>query len=591
MILMTKMKNPTYATFMNEVEKYISILSKDDLIKIILNFAESQNSKDRNVFLSLLKNKDKTISKSDEQKSTIELSSEQFIKAIQEFEKRIQSGEFYDEEKSYWAYEREERSYWRDYNYNDDSEDFSEEEYVTEAINFLEISKLFFYSQDIKTATAAYEMIFNIFENSEYYEDEYFTYGFSFQDTIDADFLKEHKAIYLRCQYWKGSDTLDFQHVYERLVNEQDIFLSDVIEMSREPLPSLDQFIDGLIEFIGNNPKYDSHLVDILFIRGGIDEVRKFAYKKGKKHPSVFLYYYESIKEKSIQPDILKTILDGIEMIPEKYQIRSYLGLDLINIAMEMNDRNYLTIGYNASFYSHPTLKNLVYFVNHIMSENNISEIEKMRNYLNTKDITKLDSFYYSIENTQNDRDIFSSSTAKINIKALIVGEFLLDGIENLIEYINPKYYLGFSGQKKYVAIITALTLKAISKGISLVIVDKLLDHYCLDTQSDEYILLKELIKNRSLEINMSQNYLENILKRIELLIVNRVSHILGNKLRGGYDSACLLLVAYAEVKQHIYNSGNELIKSIDGEFKRFSAFRRPLKTLTASSEILLAVK
>ncbi|RPI00339.1 MAG: hypothetical protein EHM72_09490 [Calditrichaeota bacterium] len=586
---MTKMKNPTYAKFINEVANHISTLSKDDLIEIILTFAESQNSNDRNAFLLLLKNKSKINSKSDGQTSSINMSSEQLIEAIQEFEKRIQNGEFYDEEKSCQAFEREERSYWQDY--DDDDIDFSEEEYVTEAIDFLETAKLFFRSQDIETATAAYEMMFDIFENSEYYDDEYFTYGFTFEDTLDADFLKEHKTINLRCQYLRVADTLDFQYVYNRLINEQDLFLSDIIEISRDPLPSLDQFIDGLIEFIGNNPKYDYHLVDVLFIRGGIDEIRKFAYNNGNRHPSVFLYYYESIKEKSGQPDVLKTIFDGIEIIPEEYQIRSYLGLDLIKIAKETNDRNYLTIGYNTAFYSNPTLKNLTYFINHIISKNYISEIEKMRNYLKNKDITNRDSFAYSIENTQNDRNIFSTATAKIDIKALIVGKFLLDGIENLIENINPKYYLGFSGEHKYIAIITALTLQAISKGFALVVVEKLLDHYCLDTQSDEYILLKEMITNRSQEINMSQKNLENTLKRIESLSVNRVAHILGNKLRGGYDSACLLLVACAEVEQYINHSGNTLIQRIDGEFKKFSAFRRPLKTLTASSKILHAVK
>ena len=108
---MTRTKNPTYASFMNEVENYISNLSKDDLIKILLNFAESQEAKDRSDFLSILKNKSKRISKADKSTSTVGISSSQLIKEIKEFEKRIQDGEFYDEEKSYWASEREEHSY------------------------------------------------------------------------------------------------------------------------------------------------------------------------------------------------------------------------------------------------------------------------------------------------------------------------------------------------------------------------------------------------------------------------------------------------------------------------------------------------
>jgi hypothetical protein len=61
-------------------------------------------------------------------------------------------------------------------------------------------------------------------------------------------------------------------------------------------------------------------------------------------------------------------------------------------------------------------------------------------------------------------------------------------------------------------------------------------------------------------------------------------------KLRSGYESSCLLLTACAEAKQISDRSGNILIANIDKEFKRYTAFRRELKTLTKESRVLSAV-
>lgn len=589
-------KNPTYAIFMNEVESYISSLSMDELKQIILNLAEKQNVKDRNIFLDYIKEGYQHPSDLVEPENLLDISPAKFIAQIEEYEKRIRSGEFYDEEKSYWAYEREERSYWGRNNYYDDFDadiDFSNEDYVVEAIEFLETAKEFFRTHDNQTALTAYKMLFNIFENPEYYDgEEYFTYGFSFNEAIDHDFLKEHKIIFLRCLYLKCEANNEFSDFYPMLAEEKEIFLSDLIEIDRSPLPNLDQFVTGFMQFLSEHPKHDSHLIDGLFIKGGKEEIKQYAYAHGDKHPSVFLYYYDLVKEdKAEQVDRLNIILDGIRIIPEKYVIRSRLGLDLVDIAKQSNDRKNLLIGYSTAFYSDPSLRNLTFYTNFIITENSTSEIEKLREYLNKTDIPNSDSSYYSISGISEPGNIFSLATAQIGVKALIVGKFLLDGVAAFIDHINPKHYLGFSGAKSYIAIITALILKAISKGASAIVVDHLVDHYCLDVQSDEYNTLKKLIADRSTNLSLDQNFIEEALDKIEALAVNRVSHILTNKLRGGYDSACLLIVACAEVKQLITKDGNELVRQIDNEYKRFSAFRKTLKALTSKSHLLVSIK
>ena len=586
------MKNPTFAKFMDEIESIILNLSKDELKSVIMNFAETQSSSARNDFLRLLKQGLPPDSLTGDLETEIENSPDEFLEQIKTFNQRILDGEFYDEEESSRAYDREEGRYWRrDYDdYYGDETDFTNEEYVLEAVDFLDQAKMFYRKNEVETAQKAYEMLFNIFENREYYDGaEYFIYGFSFQDVIDAEFMKEHKTIYLRCIYLSFIEQNDFDAIYSAIVDKRQILLSDIIEIDRNPLPMINQFTDGFINYLKPNAQNDEFLIDALFLKGGMEEIKNFAYNDGKDHPPVFLYYYQYIKEENFdQSDILQLVLDGIKIIPKEYQSRAILSCDLIEIAKQANDKELLTLGYSTAFYSQPTLKNLAYFLDFIISEKNDNEIDKLLKYLATKKITILDSSSFSYYNSGS--DIYSLDSFEIERGTVIVGRYILEGIEPLVGLINPNSYLGFSGRLKYIAMITALALKSISQSINASAINALLGHYLFDPSSEEYATLKKLVSDKAASLPSPQKYLLKTLEKIEKLAVNRVSYILNNKRRGGYDSACLLLVACAEAKQLLTKDGNELIHQIDTEYKRFTAFRRPLKSLTAKSELLAAV-
>ncbi len=59
----------------------------------------------------------------------------------------------------------------------------------------------------------------------------------------------------------------------------KEILLSDLVEIDRSPLPNLDQFIIGFIQFLSGHPKHDSHLIDALFVKGGKEEIKRYAYE------------------------------------------------------------------------------------------------------------------------------------------------------------------------------------------------------------------------------------------------------------------------------------------------------------------------
>ena len=589
------MKNPTYAKFMDEVEHYISNLTIEELKNIIVNLAESQDQSDRNEFLKKLKATGLSGKDTDVSKTGDVVYPQKLIKEIKNYQQRILDGEFFDEEASYMAYEREERSYYRNNYYDefDEDIDFSQEEYVLEAIEYLEQAKKLFRIHDIDNAYEAYDLLFDIFDKSAYYEDnECLIFGFSYEQAIGREVFKEYKTIYRRCHYLKIADTRNFDELFCKLCKDKDIMLTDIIEIGRTPLPYLDIFISAFIEYMKDNAKYDSLLIDTLFVKGGMEEVKKYAYTNGIKHPAVFLYYYDYAKESQFpQSELLTLILDGLKIIPEKYDVRARLSLDLIEISKDKKDNELLLKGLSTAFYSDPTLKNMTNLLEFLISENISAELEKLKEYLHIDKVDKTEKKLIDFDDINPVCDIYSLKKSKIDFNTVNTGRFLLEGIEPLLEFINPKHFLGFQSQKKHVAIITSLTLKTISGASGNVIVDKLVDHYCLNIGSDYYPTLKRLIAKAAISYPLSQEKIDNTLKSIESLAVKRVSHILKNKLRGGYESACLLLVACAEVKQMVNNHGNALINIINTQYKRFSAFRRPLKELTSQSKILDSVK
>ena len=590
------MKNPTYAKFIDEVEQIISDLSGKELKKIIVNLAESQSQSDRNEFLQKLRGTSLSGTTSGVTNDIKDISPQELIKEIKEYKQRILDGEFYDEEESYRAYESEERSYYRN-NYYDEFDgdiDFSQEDYVLEAVEYLEEAKKLFRLHDIDCAYEAYELLFNIFDNPEYFEtDEYFIYGFSYEQAIDSDVFKEHKTIYRRCEYLKSESTKNLKKLYYALCEDKNIMLTDIIEIDRTPLPELDTFISGLIEYLKDNAAHDPLLIDALYVKGGMEEIKKNAYINGKKHPSILLYYYDYAKENQFeQSELLKLILDGLEIIPEKYKVRARLSLNLIEIAKNKKDNELLLKGLSTAFYSDPTMRNVTYYLEFLISENISTEIENLKRYLHTYEVDKVNSGSFYRSDIYRDRDIYSLETSEMDITALIIGRYILEGIVPLLEFIKPKHFLGFSGEKRYVAIVTSLALKTISNASNtVIIIDKLIDHYCLNITSDYYQTLKKLITDAAISFSLNKEKINSIVSTIQSLAVKRVSHILNNKLRGGYESACLLLVACAEAQQMINKSGNELIINIDTQFKRYSAFRKPLKELTTQSKILNSVK
>ncbi|NIA30088.1 MAG: hypothetical protein GWP06_09280 [Actinobacteria bacterium] len=582
------MKNPSFAKFMEKVESTIENLDENRLRNVLMRFAENTDANKRYVFLEQLEASLASVEHGGISNEELVTSPEDLLEEITAFNQRILDKEFFDEELSQRAWENEERTYWREYDDYGDI-DFSSEEYVLVAEELLDRAKIIFRQKDLDTAYKAYKLLFDIFENPDYYDDEeYFVYNFSFQEALNSDAFTEHETIYLRCLYFNFEKDNDFQSIYSEILKRKILF-REIVEIDRDPLPRQEEFIDGFVKYLQTDANNDEYLVDALFLKGGIEAIRKSAYSQREKHPAVFLTFYQYQKNQNIeQTELKQIILDGLKIISDKFKTKFILCHDLIEIARELNDKSLLLLGLSTAFYCMPSLRNLAYFLNFILAEKNETEINKLFEFLSKQNVKK-DSDNFSFEILDSEDAIYSLDAYTIERKSVLLGRYVLGGIEPLLPFINAEDYLGFSSSKNYVAITCALALKSISRDKDAFAIDLLLDHYCFDLHSPEYLTLKNLVSKKAISLSNS-HALTKSLQEIEKLAINRVAFILGNKKRGGYDSACLLLVACAEGKKILTGDGNNLILQIDMEYKRYSAFRQPLKSLTAKSKLLVSV-
>ncbi|MBD3156379.1 hypothetical protein GF369_00980 [Candidatus Peregrinibacteria bacterium] len=582
------MRQPTLSQFKKQLEELIENAPSGKLKDLIYIIANETRTEQRNNFLEKAKliisgeykNQDKA------EKEETELTADVLFDKIKKFRNRIEQGEFYDEERDYEAYHRNEYHYYRYDDYYEEP-DYSDEECVLEMIELLDDAEHFYHSGIALVAFKAYQELFEIMESEQYQYDEYFIDGFSFKGAIENTIYNAHKIYFLRLFYHLNIDD-NRNDVFNLYRQQRDIYLSAIVDADTTPLKDFDHFIDDYINYLSGFPKDSKHLIDSLFVKGGIDSLKKFAYEHGHRIPATFITYYIEQKERNISHDkLLKIINDGLEIIPEKYASRSILSNGLVEIAKTNNDTELLTKAYTTAFYSYPTLDNLDLYLGNISKNSNHKELQRFELYIkgHKEEFNKKDKWYTPFETV----DAYSFASISISKIAYLVSDFILHGIENQLEFLDEEKFLGFQNENKYIPVIVALLFQTVAQSKEAKNIDALTNYYCFDTNNDKYENIKHLIYQKAKELSLNK-LISTAIETAEKITVKRVQHILEEKIRGGYETSCLLLVACAEAKEIHDKSGNQLINRIDTKYKRFSAFRRELKVLTKKSMQLMTV-
>jgi hypothetical protein len=566
-----------------------SNLSSDKLQEIILKLGENTGKEERSEFVRTV---NQIIIKSESQDSLVEEKKPlpdiiDILIRIEDYRSRMENGEFFDADRDYIESHVTEYGHYR-YGYNDYEEegdyDYSNEKFVTEMSSLLESAGRVYEGKNSKNALKVYEAIFSIIDDCDNTNDEYFSWNFSFSEALGENNYKMHKIRFLRVFYLNYIQS-DQELVFDLFSNQHSIQLSDIADAEKESLPGFVKFTTDYIGYLLKQQEKPNHLIDAIFVKGGMEELRTFAYKKGNIIPELFLAYYNESRDRGAGDDeLLRIALDGINLIPEKYSPRVQLSKAVISRGEKTNDKNLLLTGYSTAFYSNPELAELNDYLGFIMQNSIKEELEKFELYLEYQK--------ERINNKQSKSGVLMSvrleKNKEISMKNYLLSVFILHGLKDVIPYIDYSI-LGFQGEKKHIPAILALLLITITVHSDTPAIENLANKYCFDTDLKASSKLRRLIYEKASK-ETAGDHLMTELKRCEKLAIDRVRHILQHKLRGGYESSCLLLTACAEAKQISDRSGNILIANIDKEFKRYAAFRRELKTLTKESRVLAAV-
>lgn len=580
------MKQPTLSQFISQLKELIGDLSAEKLQEIILKLGEHTKKENRSEFIRSI---DQIINGHrydppvdfEEQLPDTGL----LLNRIEHYRTRMENGEFFNSDRDYTEYHKHyeyggysNNDYWEDAEF-----DYSGEEYVIEMETFLEGAGRFYKSGNYEAALKVYGSIFSIIDDCDNLTDEYFFCNFSFGEALGENNYKMHKIRFLRLFYLNSFESGQ-ESIFSMFGNQHSILLSDIADAEKEPLPGFANFIDDYISYLLKQSGKSNLLIDAIFVKGGMEELKSFAYKRGNLIPELFLAYYNESKERGAGEDeLLKIALDGIHIIPEKYPPRAELSREVISAGEKTNDEKLLLTGYSTAFYSSPGLAELNNYLGFILQNSLTDELQKFDFYLeNQKDIMGRNQDRFGIPYAKFEEH------AQISKRDYVIALFILHGLKKVVPF-NDNSILGFQGVKKHIPAIAALLLITLTVNSGAPVIERLVNKYCFDEDLEgssnlRRLIYEKAIKEPSRELNVTE------LARFEKLAVERVRHILNNKLRGGYESSCLLLTACAEARQIVDRSGNNLVANIDKEFKRYSAFRRELKALTKESRVLATV-
>ncbi|MGF1584312.1 MAG: hypothetical protein ACFCUM_03245 [Bacteroidales bacterium] len=522
------MKQPTLSQFISQLKELIDDLSAEKLQEIIFKLGEHTRKENRLEFIWSINqvingHGDDSPIESDEQLPDIG----HMLNRIEHYRTRMENGEFFDEERDYIEYHKSEYgSYSHNDYWEDDEYDYSGEEYVIEMETFLDGAGRFYESGDYEAALKVYGSIFSIIDDCDYSSDEYFSCNFSFSEAFGENNYKMHKIRFLRVLYLNGFE-YEQESIFDMFSNQHSILLSDIADAEKEPLPGFAKFIADYIGYLLKQRGKPSQLIDAIFVKGGMEELKSFAYKMGNLIPELFLAYYYELKERGADDDeLLKIALDGIHLIPEQYPSRAELSKAVISAGEETNDKTLLLTGYSTAFYSKPELAELNDYLGYILKNSINDELEKFGLYLeNQKDKMGNNQYISGIPYAKFEKH------AQISKRDYVLSIFILHGLKKIIPF-NDYSILGFQGEKKHIAAIAALFLITLAMNSRAPVIERLVNKYCFDGDLEASNNLRMLIYEKALKEPVGELIMTE-LARCEKLAVERVRHILQNKLRG----------------------------------------------------------
>ncbi len=330
-------------TFWEAVEKRLAACSPTELCAILRAMAAETPPDGRQAFLSKLERIDET---HDALQQT--LGQEDLLIDIDDLAQELKTTMAAD---------------WDEWNEYDDEDSLGPyETFVSPLVGLFDRTEAAFDYGDPSLAREAYQRLFGIVD----LEDGYGR-GVRLSDLVGVD-PAEACARYLRAVYETEARERRPQALLEQMRRARSWLISaypmleDLIQISRQPLPDRELFLEDWIAFLrtqsGNEA--DAWLREAVRFSQGTPGLETLARNEGQTRPRAYLDWFTALEQEDRHAEVLVTAQEALRVLPAGLPIRAAIADHLCAAAARLDDQETLHAGRWEAFLARPTLTRLL---------------------------------------------------------------------------------------------------------------------------------------------------------------------------------------------------------------------------------------
>lgn len=559
--------------FLKTIRSYCDNLSKEEVTDLFCQYAMELPSNERHFFLDRLmilldRNLSQTLRDSCETK--IIESVDSLIENIEERQKSIEDGSFYDS----CEYDAED-----DYYGDMEAEPISELQGKEIEELFLKADQLFIQN-NLEVAGVVYHKLNLLFNYG--WEESPLLYEIA-HESIKIDW-RETLARHCRCVY----ETSPFEKRLELMIEVLHINapyyenhydhsveilpnLQDISDTKTEELSDWEAFLKALKNALKDNQKNRAFLIrlEAIYQLEGLDAVAAEVLEK--KVPVGYLYWLELLKKESSWNEIANVSQEALANIPFN-EWRATAARALIEAGTEMKSPALRILGEREHFFS--TVDEVA--LTSLLIE---SEKQKVRDFEleGIRDFLKAKKSEYSWGN----RNPFF-----LKIKVLL----LLGDLEAALNTIDRYAVVGWSHSEKMTGAVYAAILNVLCENSSTATTIRNLYNQYVSNGNGEENSIGEMIRERLAKIKPTPVEKEIWLSWIRDITTARIDHIVSKQHRKAYNRAATAMGGYMEclILNNQKNEASEFLKwNRKVKYNRHTAFHSEIEDILKTSPLL----
>lgn len=545
----------SYKEFMAGIVKRLSELSHAELVQIIVERAEQTPASGRKAFLD-------TLTLPEMKRRAV---SDTLIEEIDAFAQRVEEGEYCEG----WGWDEEIR----------EERDWGDESWASEMDDFFGKARDLLFEGNAVLAEKAYVKLFDILAMGQ--EPGHLPGNPDFSLLLESD-LDEQLALFLQAIYRSAPaaerSELLYQAIddYGYLSTAPGLSLQQIVNACVDPLPDYECFLNDWIAFLTEHERSGSKLLrEAILLRGGNDALAKFAREHAERHPQAYIDWLEALeKQEAALDERIDAAEEALAAIPTDYIVRAQAGLFLARLGEQFGDREMKLKGYEASFYSDPSIRGLL---DVYLAAIECGKLETVRDRVEER----ISAIRFKKWSGSSERERATSTVRE----GLVQHADLFGGrYDRVYSICQGKEALGWSWANHPILAFSAFSMVALAgkaaSSTSLMLYWEYAIRYTEDAVDASYIEKYKKVAAYVMEEHLFTKKQEEVyLQWCTDITGQRVDAIVSNQHRGSYWKAAAMLAGMADVFvcRGVESEGRQLLATYMTRYPRHSAFKSEL--------------